>query len=197
MRSCAIGLVLVLALVASAHGAQRAPSAAVAAGHAAPETPVAAPDGGLAVHLRRVGGSLEVHLELLRGVPERLREALPSGAQLRVLFPIRVRGRRRLLWDRRVWRGELTSTVAFDPITGRYRCELLLDGVVIATRETTAPDVALDWLRSPPPFRVVVPATRRRLYVRVRAVFSTGTTWLVFPSARGTGWVTGEIGEGS
>jgi hypothetical protein len=44
---------------------------------------------------------------------------------------------------------------------------------------------------APPAVEVPLPKGRRDAFlrVRVRAVFSSGTTWLVFPSTEGTGWV--------
>ena len=46
------------------------------------------------------------------------------------------------------------------------------------------------WLTDPPPVRVELPEERRRanLRVRVRAVFSSGTTWLIFPTQDATPW---------
>ncbi|MCG6962449.1 MAG: DUF4390 domain-containing protein [Acidobacteria bacterium] len=149
----------------------------------------------LEVQLSRSGAALEVRLTLNAPLPALLHEALPSGAQVRIVYPIQVRSRRALLWDRRVWRGELVSTVAFDPLTGRYRCELLLNDVIVASRETTSPDVALEWLRTPPPFRVILPPTRHALYLRVRAVYSSTTTWLVLPQTEGTDWTVVPVRE--
>ncbi len=149
----------------------------------------------LEVQLHRSGAALEVQLTLNSPLPASLHEALPSGAQVRVVYPIQVRSRRALLWDRRVWRGELVSTVAFDPVTGRYRCELLLNDVIVASRETTSPDAALDWLRAPPPFRVILPPTRHALYLRARAVYSSTTTWLVVPQTEGISWTVVPVRE--
>lgn len=149
----------------------------------------------LEVQLSRSGAALKVRLTLNSPLPTSLHEALPSGAQVRVVYPIQVRSRRAVLWDRRVWQGELVSSVAFDPLTGRYRCELLLNDVIVSSRETTSPDVALDWLRAPPPFRVILPPTRRALYLRVRAVYSSTTTWLVVPQTNGTDWTVAQVGD--
>jgi hypothetical protein len=81
--------------------------------------------------------------------------------------------------------------VAFDPVTGRYLCELILDDVIITSLETEVPSEARQWLTAPPPVRVVLPPSRKalRLRVRSRAVFSSSTTWLIFPSVDGTDWV--------
>lgn len=143
------------------------------------------------VSLARERDALEVRVELLAPLPDALQAALPTGAQVRVVYPLRLRVRRSFMWDRRVWRGEIASSVAFDPVVGRYRCELVLDRVIVATRETASPTEALAWLRSPPSVRLDLPAERRTadLLVRVRAVFASATRWLLFPSVEGTDWV--------
>lgn len=149
----------------------------------------------LEVQLSRSGAALEVRLTLNAPLPAALHDALPSGAQVRVVYPIQVRSHRAVLWDRHVWRGELVSTVAFDPLTGRYQCELLLNDVIISSRETASPDTALDWLRTPPAFRVILPPTRHALYLRVRAVYSSTTVWLVVPQTNGTDWTVVPVRE--
>jgi hypothetical protein len=108
-----------------------------------------------------------------------------------VAYPLRVRARRRLLWDRRVWRGHIICTVAFDPVTGRYRCELLLDSVIVASAEVSEAEDARRWLRAPPAVRLALPASKRppQLLVRIRAVFASSTKWLLFPSVEGSDWV--------
>jgi|AMFO01.1.fsa_nt_gi hypothetical protein len=146
--------------------------------------------GALEVRARRVGGALEVRLVLHGALPRTISDALPSGAQVNVVYPVQVRRRRAVIWDPKIWEGRVVSTVRFDPVTGRYRCELLLNDVIMKARETADPGVALAWLRSPPPIRLLLPGTRHALRLKCRAVFSTGTTWLVFPTSRGTDWVT-------
>ena len=65
-------------------------------------------------------------------------------------------------------------------------------------------DQAREWLTAPPAIDVPIPEARREatLRVRVRAVFASGTTWLVFPTTDGTDWlevrldpVPDELGE--
>ncbi len=149
----------------------------------------------LTVSVTPVQGALEVQLELQEALPESFLDALPSGAVVRVVYPLRVRKDRTFIWDGRIWKGEATSRVAFDPLTGRYLCELLLDEVLITSVEVETSDDALSWLLSPPPFRLVFDGLKdpHRLYVRARAVFSTSTTMLVFPDSEGTKWVTVSI----
>jgi hypothetical protein len=150
----------------------------------------------LSVTVTPVQGALEVQLILEDALPESLSDALPSGAVVRVVYPIRVRKQRTLIWDGRIWKGEAVSRVAFDPLTGRYLCELLLDEVMIDSREVDSAAEARSWLRSPPPFRLVFDELRDlgRLYVRARAIYSTSTTLLVFPKSEGTPWVAVELG---
>lgn len=146
----------------------------------------------LAVHISPKHQALDVRLELDVPLPEIFVDALPSGGVVRVVYPLRVRSRRTLWWDGRVWKGELTSQASFDPITGRYRCELLLDEIVVASREVETMNNAVIWLKAPPSVRLVLSDFKNldRLYLRARAVFSTSTTWLVFPDREGTDWVT-------
>jgi hypothetical protein len=159
---------------------------------------LAAPAEPLVVSVARERDALEVRVELVAPLPEPLQAALPTGAQVRVSYPLRLRVHRSVLWDRRLWRGEIVSSVAFDPVIGRYRCELVLDRVIVATRETESPQAAVAWLRSPPPVRLDVPAERRAaaLLVRVRAVFASATKWLLFPVVEGTDWVEVRLEKG-
>lgn len=146
----------------------------------------------LTVHIAPEHQSLDVRVELNVPLPEVFVEALPSGGVVRVIYPLRVRSRRTFWWDGRVWKGEMTSQASFDPITGRYRCDLLLDEIVVASREVDTMNDAVNWLKAPPSVRLVVSDFKKlnRLYLRARAVFSTSTTWLVFPDREGTEWVT-------
>jgi len=153
----------------------------------------------LTITVARERDALEVRFELVEPLPGPLLAALPTGAQVRVVYPVRLRVGRSFLWDRRLWRGEVTSSVAFDPVIGRYRCELVLDRVIVTTRETESPSDAVAWLRSPPAVRLDLPAERRSadLVVRVRAVFASATKWLLFPSVEGTDWVEVRLGAGT
>ncbi len=143
----------------------------------------------LEVHVHRADGALEVKLKLNAALPKSMSDALPSGAQLSVTYAIQVRRERPLLWNPKIWDGKAVAMVMFDPLTGRYRGELLLNDVIVAHREMTSGTRALDWLRSPPSFRLILPRSKRALILRTRAIFATDTTWLIFPVARGTGWV--------
>jgi len=145
----------------------------------------------LALDIQQLRQAIEVRFRLLEDLPEPFLAALPTGAQVRVEYPVRVRGHRRLWWDRRVWRGAVVATVAFDPVTGRYRCELLLDRVIVDGTEASSAQEALQWLTAPPPVRLALPSGKgqRQLLVRVRAVFASSTKWLLFPATDGTPWV--------
>jgi hypothetical protein len=96
-----------------------------------------------------------------------------------------------LLPDRKVWKGVARSTVTFDAVTGRYLCQLIVNGSTTVSREVESAEVARQWLTAPPAVEVPLPEGRRDAFlrVRVRAVFSSGTSWLVFPSTDGTDWV--------
>lgn len=148
--------------------------------------------------------ALGIRFELVEALPEPLVSRLSSGATAEVTYSIRVYGRRRFFPDRKIWKGEARSTVTFDALTGRYVCQLIVNGSTTASRENDTLEAARDWLRSPPPVEVALPESRRDAYlrVRVRAIFASGTTWLIFPSTDGTVWVEtrldpepGNIGE--
>jgi hypothetical protein len=145
----------------------------------------------LALEASRAATVVDIRFELTKPLPGDLSTALASGAEVRLTYPLRLKAKRKAWWDRRVWSGELVTIVAFDPVTGRYRCALVLDGIITANREVESLESATAWLRAPEPVRVEVPENRRRatLKVRVRAVFSSGTTWLIFPTQDATPWV--------
>jgi len=90
-----------------------------------------------------------------------------------------------------VWKGVARVTVNFDAVTGRYLCQLIVNGDTTASREVQSVAEARSWLKSPPAVELDLPEARRDavLRVRVRAVFASGTAWLVFPSTDGTDWL--------
>ncbi len=145
----------------------------------------------LQVEVERERGALKTSFRLLTGIPEPFEQALPSGAQVRVSYELRVRARRRYWFDRKVWSGSAAATVTFDPVIGRYRCELILDDVIVASQESDSADKARGWLTAPPPVRLMLEGSKHTLYLRVkiRAVFTSSTKWLVFPAVAGTEWV--------
>jgi len=134
---------------------------------------------------------LVVRFELLAEMPESVRSTVSSGARIEVDYPLRVYGRRKMFPDRRIWKGVARATVTFDAITGRYLCQLIVNGSTTVSREVDSVELAQQWLRAPPAVEVPIPKGRRDAFlrVRVRAVFSSGTKWLVFPSSEGTDWV--------
>ena len=132
-----------------------------------------------------------IRFELVAEMPESVVNTVSSGARVEIDYALRVYGRRRMFPDRRIWKGVARSTVTFDAITGRYLCQLIVNGSTTVSREVDSVDFALQWLTAPPAVEVPLPKGRRDAFlrVRVRAVFSSGTTWLVFPSTEGTDWV--------
>jgi len=132
-----------------------------------------------------------IRFELVAEMPESVVNTVSSGARVEIDYALRVYGRRRMFPDRRIWKGEARSTVTFDAITGRYLCQLIVNGSTTVSREVDSVDFALQWLTAPPAVEVPLPKGRRDAFlrIRVRAVFSSGTTWLVFPSTEGTDWV--------
>ena len=138
-------------------------------------------------HWEPTGLQVELHLSV--PLPEAMEKALPSGAVVRVLYPLKVRSRRKLWWDKRLFSAEAESLVAFDPLTGRYRCQFRLGEVVVAVHETASIEAARDWLTDPPPFHIVIARRRKHVRIEARAIFASGSTWLVFPTSTGTDWV--------
>jgi hypothetical protein len=154
---------------------------------------VAAPP--MALEATREGEVLHVSFSLLAPLPDAINEALPSGAAVRVRYPLRVRSPRRLWWDRKVWKGEVVTVVVFDPITGRYRGDVVLDGVVVTSRELATAEAAREFLANPGPILLRPPPGKRAppVRVKVRAIFASSTVWLFFPSIDGTEWVEVEV----
>jgi len=145
----------------------------------------------MALEAERDRDTLRVSFRLLGDLPPAMNDALPSGVVVRIHYPLRVRIPRRLWWDRKVWKGEVVTVVVFDPVTGRYRGEVILDGVIVTSRELADSDAARDFLTDPGAVLLSLPPSKRApaLRVRVRAVFDSSTKWLFFPSVDGTEWV--------
>jgi hypothetical protein len=145
----------------------------------------------LLVDVDRGPEELVISFELLTEMPESMLSTVSSGARVEIDYPLRVYARRKMFPDRRVWKGVARATVTFDALTGRYLCQLIVNGSTTVSREVDSVEVAQQWLKAPPAVEVPLPKGRRDAFlrVRVRAVFSSGTTWLVFPSSDGTDWV--------
>jgi len=145
----------------------------------------------LHVEVDRGPEELVIQCELLVETPQAVAKTISSGARIEIDYPLRVYARRRMFPDRRIWKGVARSTVTFDAITGRYLCQLIVNGSTTVSREVDSVEFALQWLTAPPAVEVPLPKGRRDAFLRVRAraVFSSGTTWLVFPSTEGTDWV--------
>ena len=145
----------------------------------------------LSIDVDRGPEELVIQFALNDELPEPLESALSSGVLVEINYALRVYGRRRLFPDRRIWKGIAQSIVSFDAVTGRYRCQLIVNGTTTVSRELDSPEAARKWLAAPPPVEVPLPKARQDAYlrIRVRAVFSSGTTWLVFPTTDGTDWV--------
>jgi hypothetical protein len=145
----------------------------------------------LSIVVDRNPGELIIRFELLTEMPDSMLSTISSGARIEIDYPLRVYARRKMFPDRRIWKGVARATVTFDALTGRYLCQLIVNGSTTVSREVDSVEIARQWLRAPPAVEVPLPKGRRDAFlrVRVRAVFSSGTTWLVFPSSDGTGWV--------
>ncbi|MCG6950486.1 MAG: DUF4390 domain-containing protein [Acidobacteria bacterium] len=134
---------------------------------------------------------LVIQCGLSSGVPESVIGAVSSGARVEIDYLLRVYSRRKFFPDRKIWKGVARTTVTFDAVTGRYLCQLIVNGSTTASREVDSAEVAEQWLAAPPPIEIPIPKGRRDAFLRVRsrAVFSSGTTWLIFPSTEGTDWI--------
>jgi hypothetical protein len=151
---------------------------------------ITAPDP-LILEAVREPAVVEVDFSLAVAPPDEISQALTSGAEVRLVYPLKVKAKRKGWIDRKLWSGELVAIAALDPVLGRYRCQVILDGIITSTGEAESAEAALSWLTDPPPVRVELPEARRRavLKVRARAIFSSGTTWLIFPTKEATPWV--------
>lgn len=143
------------------------------------------------LEVERNARELVIGIELLTAVPEEILTAIPTGARAEIEYHLRVYARRRMFPDRKVWKGVARTTVNFDAVTGRYLCQLIVNGSTTASREVDSAEAAKLWLLAPPAVEVSIPEGRRDAFLRVRAraVFSSGTTWLVFPTTDGTDWI--------
>jgi hypothetical protein len=139
--------------------------------------------------------TLTVEFRLADPLPESLETALPSGAAVEVRYQVRVRSTRKLWWDKKMWTGEAVATAIFDPVIGRFECELVVDGVIVRSQEVETIDAARSWLSDPGRVRFAMPEElpTGSMWVRVRAVFSSSTKWLFFPDTEGTAWVEAPI----
>ncbi len=145
----------------------------------------------VALDVDRGREELRISFALGESLPESVQQGLGSGAEAEVDYQLRVYARRKFFPDRKVWKGLAKSTVTFDAVTGRYLCQLIVNGDTTFSREVDSVAEALRWLSAPPPVTVPLPEGRRDavLRVRARAVFDSGTTWLVFPTTEGTDWL--------
>lgn len=145
----------------------------------------------VAVDVDRGVDGLVIRVALQAEIPESVIGAISSGARVEIHYPMRVYARRRMFPDRKIWKGLARATVTFDAVTGRYLCQLIVNGSTTVSREVDSASTARQWLAAPPAVEVPIPEGRREAFlrIRVRAVFSSGTTWLVFPTTDGTDWV--------
>ena len=145
----------------------------------------------LTLEAAREPTAVEIAFRLNADLPDEIASALDAGAEIRLTYPLRVKAKRHNLLDKKVWSGELVTITAFDPVTGRFRCQVVLDGIITSTDEAESIEAAREWLTAPPPVRVELPEERRgsNLKIRVRTIFARGTTWLIFPTQDATPWV--------
>lgn len=147
------------------------------------------------LEVARRGDAIVLSIALAEELPAALAERLSTGATTEIDYALRVYAPRKLIPDRRVWKATATATVTFDAVTGRFLCQLIVNGDTTASREVDTLEAARGWLRSPPVVELVVPPGRRDdlLKVRARAIFASGTSWLIFPTTEGTEWVEVQI----
>ena len=87
------------------------------------------------VGVERGPEELVIRFELLADMPESVVNTISSGARIEIEYPLRVYARRRMFPDRRIWKGVARSSVTFDAITGRYLCQLIVNGSTTVSRE--------------------------------------------------------------
>jgi len=145
----------------------------------------------LSVEVDRGAEALVVKFKLAGELPPSVESTLDSGLATEIDYTFRVYGRRRFFPDRKIWKGVAKASATFDAVTGRYRCQVIVNGTTTISREVDTAEAARRWLAAPPAVEIPLPHARRGAFLRVRAraVFSSGTTWLIFPSTEGTGWI--------
>ena len=145
----------------------------------------------LSIEVDRGAEALVVKFKLAGELPPSVESTLDSGLATEIDYTFRVYGRRRFFPDRKIWKGVAKASATFDAVTGRYRCQVIVNGTTTISREVDTAEAARRWLMAPPAVEVPLPRGRRDAYLRVRAraVFSTGTSWLIFPSTEGTDWI--------
>ena len=145
----------------------------------------------LSLEVDRGAEALVIQFKVAGELPASVESTLGSGLATEIDYTFRVYGRRRFFPDRKIWKGVAKASATFDAVTGRYLCQVIVNGTTTISREVDTAEAARRWLMAPPAVEVPIPRGRRDAYLRVRAraVFSSGTTWLVFPSTEGTDWV--------
>ena len=89
----------------------------------------------LSVEVDRGIEELVIRIKLQVETPATVVDGMSSGARVEIDYPVRVYARRRLFPDRKVWKGVARSTVTFDAVTGRYLCQLIVNGSTTVSRE--------------------------------------------------------------
>ena len=145
----------------------------------------------LSLEVDRGAEALVIQFKLAGELPPSVESTLESGLATEIDYTLRVYARRRLFPDRKLWKGVAKASVTFDAVTGRFRCQVIVNGTTTVSREVDTAEAARRWLVAPPAVEIPLPHGRRGAFLRVRAraVFSSGTVWLIFPSTEGTGWI--------
>ena len=145
----------------------------------------------LSLEVDRGAEALVIQFKVAGELPASVESTLGSGLATEIDYTFRVYGRRRFFPDRKIWKGVAKASATFDAVTGRYRCQVIVNGTTTVSREVDTAEAARRWLMAPPAVEVPIPRGRRDAFLRVRAraVFSSGTSWLIFPSTEGTDWV--------
>ena len=55
------------------------------------------------LEVTRDPATVEIRFRLVESLPEEISDALASGAEVRLTYPLRVKAKRRGWWDRRLW----------------------------------------------------------------------------------------------
>ena len=87
--------------------------------------------------------------------------------------------------------GELITISLFDAVTGRYRSQIILNGIITAIRRGRVRrrgSPVVDQSSAGSGSNCRPSADGPILRIRVRAMFSSGTTWLIFPTIDATPW---------
>ena len=96
----------------------------------------------LSIEVDRGAEALVVKFKLAGELPQSVESTLDSGLATEIDYTFRVYGRRRMFPDRKIWKGVAKASATFDAVTGRYRCQVIVNGTTTISREVDTAEAA-------------------------------------------------------